>query len=593
MSSKCIDLSNQLVQTRSKLTPAPIVKPNGELNIYAVDQYKNDFLEGIQEDSIFDPVQTAVGLYGDEFYNSLESLNKLLNSSQLSDYPELNQRYQSGPISAIEYADFIGSYNYTPPKIKKGGGAVLPNLNSYYRDSNGSILGGFCKMMPQAFAAIGGFFTIIGSVAGLINDALSFLTKLKNLEDPIKAIIEKVTVTSLIKAIKEKMTAVVEETWESVKSAVQNFDLEQTIGDIATYIDQHVVQKALKIKDEVTSILNDENKKGLTDKIKALFDYAVGLFANPSLEEIQFLIARFCALTSNIEALIKDVKRPMDNYAYKYQTIVGRLERISKLSTARAVSAGAVRIEPEKRKEQINKQVKQWTGPIETTYLDDRGNNTGIKRILGDFETDKQLNDLLSGTQDDQVTPTPRPRPELPDTVSVREGVVESNPTKHHTPTGKPPNNPPAATPKEVGDFPTWDEIKDGNHPRFKFTSGMGQRGWTDLSPDTKAALNKLQKKVGKKFTVNSGFRSEQYQNKLRERYKREGRDKGTFVQGRGWNYGVAFSSQHMLGNAVDVVYPSGVSRAQFQKDALASGFNWTKHYNSRGFMHMDLLERN
>ena len=565
--SNCIDLNDQITQSRQRLGGAPISN-GGELNVYAIENYKAEFLEGIQTDSLTDPVDLQVSLHGNAFYESLTDFNNFLSGSQLTDYPEVLERFQKGPISTIEFADFCGAYNYTPPKIKTASTLadlnLLRNLNSYYKDPNSSILGGFCSMMPQIFGAIGGFFTIIGSVAGLINDAISFLNKIRNLEDPIKAIIEKITVKALIESIKEKLGSVIEETFESVVNAVKNFDLEETIGEIKTFINDKVFAKAAQIKDDISAILTDENKKGLVDKVKALFDYAVSLFSNPSLEEIQFLIARFCAFVSNVEALIKDIKTPMDNFAFKYQRIVGRLERVSNMATAAAVSAGAIRFDPETRQAEINRMREQWQAPP----------STGADNPL-----------------DEPTDPTVSNPARLPDTFGGCGGEVDTAPSNHHTPTGDAPNNPHPPLPGEYGSIPTWDEIKDGNHPRIVFTSGMGERGWTGINQDVKAKLMRLQELTGAKLTINSGFRSEQYQAALRERYRQQGKSRGRYNQERQqWDYGVAFYSQHMQGNAIDVAWGNW-SRSKFIDDARRCGFKFIKRYNS--FVHIDTVERN
>lgn len=566
MASNCIDLNDQIYQSRQRIGNSPISNANGELNVYAIETYKAEFLEGIKEDGIFDPVGLQISQHGDEFFQALNDANRFLNESQLADYPELNDRVNAGPLSALEFADFCGGYHYNPPKLKSSvtnaDKNLLRNLNSYYRDPNSSILGAFCAMMPQVFQQIDGFFTILGSVAGLINDAISMVAKIRNLEDPIKAIQEKITVVALINAIKEKVESIIDETFAQVEAAIEQFNVKDVVGEDDTKVDPKVHAKGAELKDAATAKLTEEKKKGLKEKVIGLFDYAVSLLSNPGLEEIQFLIARFCGFVANIEALIRDIKTPMDQYAFKYQRIVGRLKRLSNMATASAVAAGATRIDEETRKEEINRMEEQWAPPPQTPRADNA---------------------------QDEVTSPEVSRPErLPDTYSGCS-VEETQPTQHHTPSGRAPNNAPDMSPEDFGDIPTWSQIKDGNHPRIAFTSGMGEAGWTGINTDVKARLMRLQALTGAKLTLNSGFRSEQYQANLRRRYAAQGKSRGRYVEGRGWNYGVAFYSQHMQGNAVDVRYGNW-NRSKFIDDAKRCGFKFIKTYNT--FIHIDIVQR-
>ena len=61
--SNCIDLNDQIYQSRQRLGGAPISN-GGELNVYAIENYKAEFLEGIQTDSLTDPVDLQVSLHG-------------------------------------------------------------------------------------------------------------------------------------------------------------------------------------------------------------------------------------------------------------------------------------------------------------------------------------------------------------------------------------------------------------------------------------------------------------------------------------------------------------------------------------------------
>ncbi len=600
MTSYCIDRNDLITQSKLRIGTSPIADANGELNVYAIEDFKKNFLQNIEDDSSIDPVQSQVNQYGNVFYQSVTTANAFLGSEQLRDYPELLDRWEKGAITPLEYALFEKDYHYTPPSLinacNNGDLTCLKNLNAFYRDSNGSILGGFCSMLPSVFGAIGGFFTIIGAIGSLINNALSFLDKLKNLEDPIKAIIEKITVTSLINAIKEKIGKIIEETWDKVVAVVNNFNVEEIIGNVKTFIEENVIATGAAIKDKIASILTDDLKQNLIDKVKSLFDYGVSLFSNPNLQKIQFLISRFCGMLGQVEALIQDVKTPMDNYAFKYQRVVDRLERISGLATASAVSDGATRYSDDARRAVINSMHKQWMPPLSqqqsalneirrssleglptsvtnsTLTFDQVLDN--VEQILNDPESSRKDHIPDRWTQKGQSANLVRPK--------SRPG------TQYHTPTGEQPANDIDLDASSYGLVPSWSEIQMGDHPRFAYQSRMGERGWTNASPRAKAKLAELQKKIGTKFVILSAYRDEQFQAQLRRESAARGDSKGRLVNGQ-WNYGVAFSSYHLRGLAFDIAASSIPNRDVFRAEAAALNaveilnYSWGMHVAWRG----------
>ena len=197
------------------------------------------------------------------------------------------------------------------------------------------------------FAQIQGFFTLIGTAEGLIKDALEFLTKVRDLDDIIKAAIQKATVKALIEKLKKQLIEGMMKAFDEIRSAIENFNIESVIGDVSTFINEQIVKKIMTQKERMCLFFNDENKKKISDKFKALIDYAVGLFENPNIEELFYLISRFCAFVFNIEALMNQIKGPLDNFANKYSNIANRLKIISNINTSSAIQGGGVRMSEE------------------------------------------------------------------------------------------------------------------------------------------------------------------------------------------------------------------------------------------------------
>ena len=204
-------------------------------------------------------------------------------------------------------------------------------------------MGGFCSVLPNAFAAIGGFFIILGQVEGLIGDALSFINKIRNIEDPIKALFEKIKVKALIEAIKEKIKSVVEGAINKITDAIKNFNMQNVIDQVENFIQSNVIAKVNQLKNSIMRTFSEENIKKIKAKVQGMIDYAVGLFDNPSIEEILFLMARICGFAAGVESILNGSKLPLDNITNNYRDMVNTVKATSGLVTAKAIKAGAPR----------------------------------------------------------------------------------------------------------------------------------------------------------------------------------------------------------------------------------------------------------
>lgn len=360
----------ETVYARNAVTAGPTVKPNGEYTLEQVAVFEKQFRDTIVSDVQANPLSDAVKKYPD-FYDTVTQINNDFLKrdfilGKIPDYPLLETRLKRGALTPLEVADFMRSSLYTPGAMitsyNANGPRFLEELDNYYAGGfSSSILGGFCSLFGNIFAAINGFFDLIDSVAGLIQDALSFLAKIKNMEDPIKALFEKLKVKALIEAIKEKVSKMVEKVINQVKDAIKNFSVANVIKKVENFIQTQIVDRIQTIKSDIESFFSEENIQKMKDKVKGLIDYAVGLFENPSLEEIQFLIARICAFATGLEGLIKGLKGPLDDFQNRYLEVFNTLQNASNRVTGEAIRAGAIRLAPERRTELINNARDAWT----------------------------------------------------------------------------------------------------------------------------------------------------------------------------------------------------------------------------------------
>lgn len=432
---------------------------DGEYTLNQVDEFEKKFKSNIVVDVQNNPLSGAVKRYGEkEFYDAASSINndflkrdyikaELANNAET--YPVLNERLTRGAITPLEFAAFIRDSNYTPAAAiassNAAGSRFLEELEEFYNgDFSASVLGGFCAMFNSVFGAIGGFFDLIDGVSSLIGDALSFLDKIKNIEDPLQALFDKIKVKALIEAVKEKITSTIEKTIKKVKKMVENFNPSEIIGDIKDKVQKAIAEKVNNIQNAVSSFFSQENIDKILGKVNGLIDYAVGQFSNPSVEEISFMISRFCALATGVEGLIKGIKAPLDDFSNRYDEVFNTLSNASNRITGEAIRAGAIRFSDEKRTSEINKQKEVW------------GN--------------------------------------------IKRGETPLNPAAEKLFEIGPP------TSNELANIPTWEDIREGKDGRiFSTTSSMfgatkekgsfgagGPDGWNNLTLDTRIGILRL-----------------------------------------------------------------------------------------------------
>jgi len=347
------------------------VNGNGEYTTHQINVFQAQFEKTIAADVEKNPLSAAVNKHGSQsFYNAVDKINtdflkRDFIVEKLPDYTVLAKRLKYGDITALEFASFMKDSNYTPSTVlvsaNANGPRFLNELEAYYNgDFSDSVLGGFCSLFENIFGAIDGFFDLIGSVGALVQDFFNFLSKIRNIKDPLQAIFDAIKVKALLDSIIDKITETIRKTITAVCMSIANFNVEAITGPVTTPVQTNIVGKMEDKKTALQSICGPENSKKIVDKIKALINYAVGLFSNPSLEEIQFLIARLCALATGIEGLIKGLKNPLDDFANRYDEVFNTISNASARISGEAIRAGAIRPSEENRQEQINNAKVVW-----------------------------------------------------------------------------------------------------------------------------------------------------------------------------------------------------------------------------------------
>lgn len=453
--SKCVDRSDLTTLNSLALNAGPTVDDYGVYTLNQIDVLAQEVADNIVRDAEKNPILIAVNRYGNVFYDASNFINNDFRNNFTGEYPDLQRRWDKGNISNLEFADFLNQYNYTPTGVieSRNYEKLARELDNYYKDTfSTSILGGLCNTIQQIFGAVDAFFDILATVDAIIADAVTLLNKIRSY-DGITDFIQKEIIDKLIREIKEKIAAVIAAVIQAVRDAIANFDI---LLATANSISTKATKAVMTAKEQTCVALSKENEQKFIDKVKATIDYLIGLLESPGLEQIQLIVARICALATNIEALIKDIKSPLDSFGINYERVVRRVQNIGKISTSTAIRNGAIRYSPEAVENTINSLNQLWDG------------SAGERRI---------------------------------------------------TPTGKEPVQVKPITKEEYKNLPKCGDVISGSDSRVEISGDwvedLGPQGYSRVDLDVKVYLMRVQALMQVKFNIVSGWRSKEYNDKI------------------------------------------------------------------------------
>lgn len=311
------------------------------IQIYQLDKMRADFEKNTVSSSVY--TDNFVSLYTQDTYNQgLIAFNNFLLSASTNtnlnlpvNYPLVNDRITKGvAITTVEYTNFMEDVGYNPITIQ---GAITTGprnvLSLYNTHINGkfskSTMGTFCELAPAIFGAIAGFFTSIRNFANTINDIIN---KIQNF-----------SLAALLDNLKKKIMSVIEDTIEKVKKIIENFSIDALVSEVNKFFHDKILSKFLILKEQAMKFFESLNIENFKKKIEGIISYAANIFKDPKIEEIQFLIYRFCSFITQVEDLINSVKNPLEFFSNNYVYAGNILKSNSSINTINAVAAGATR----------------------------------------------------------------------------------------------------------------------------------------------------------------------------------------------------------------------------------------------------------
>lgn len=321
------------------------------------------------------PITRLTKEYGeDPFYLAVASVNSYFARDEVKrliterDQPILYDRTREDTIfTPIEVANFIIALGYTPSTLSIATSVVSLNLvnqfESFYTENfTRKSMGGFCAILPNVFGAIGAFFTTLQSLSATLNSLKNFALNF--------------SLSGLLSQLKEKVLGIVDSVVAQVKNTIENFSLARVSSEIvqkAVIVKEDIFVNFQKIKTSCLSFCDSENVENYKSGIEKLIDYAMSLFKNPTIEEVQFLLYRFCSFAGLIENAISALKNPLETFVGSYTSAVSTIQNNSSRNTTRATTAGAVRYDSEVKQTNINigQELQQEAGNPPPATADD------------------------------------------------------------------------------------------------------------------------------------------------------------------------------------------------------------------------------
>jgi hypothetical protein len=462
-----------------------------------------------------------------------QNLNKTVISSDTSAFPLLNQRYQQSPILFSEVADFLDqsglNINTVDTHLADYQNTITPNqyvpadsipsdirdiysqLEFYYSENMAnSISGGLCSAIANPFDKLIPLLDVLTFAGSILDTILSF--DLASLANPLEA-------------LKSKLEELVDELAETLKKQLEGIveSATQFVTNIKAGAEK-MIKKIKRMINNVKNFLQNTTVDSIKADIKKFIDKSVEQFKSLTPNAIALLLFRFCQFTEMVQAFMMGPIDALRQFAVNLTLQEQLVDKIGEYRTKDAVNAGAVRVD----EEGVDKAKKRLV----------EGQNRAAKK------------------QDEERFVFERPSSEF---------YVSAN----------------KLTDKErKGLLNLGDEGLEG---RFKFNSSvlnMGKHvsdsvegdGYRNVQPEVWTKLTIVARRMSKTFTINSGYRSPQYNAQV----------------------GGAKNSSHKSGLAIDVSM-SGMSDEDIRKfirTASQEGFMGVAYYSGSNFVHLDMGAR-
>lgn len=443
------------------------------------------------------------------------------NPNFASLYPDLFTRLETMPlVTPAEVQTVIDSSFLTLelfPNYLIPYNPTIPTLfDDYYSPGKFGKSGmkSFCSLVPNIFGA----YT---ELMNAFNDIKMFAGKITS----ILSAIQDFSLAGLLEMLKKQALQVIDSIVQSVLAKVSAITGLFTRISNFRFNTNNVYSKMISEKQKIDEVLSKPSIDNLKSAIEGAIAFASSLFESLNIEEIQFLILRFCELIGGLENFFDNLIKPIQDIPNNFRQSFNFLKAANFGAAARSSAAGAFRLPSEQRA-----AAAAQIDSIPPTVVGGDGVQFGDEGFT-----------IAGG-------------------IAVRRRAYRIEPI----------------TPEEmdvINNQMTFEQVKNGTS-YVKLLLGQsyaidGPKIWTNVRDTEKVMLYRLSKKLGKMLTVNSAYRSSYAQSII------SGKDPGSWhISGQAFD--VRMSSF------------SGMSLTQFEAIARSIGFSRVRPYHGEGFVHID-----
>ncbi len=289
-----------------------------------------------------------------------DTLNNVLESEELTDYPTLGNRYSQFPLTYTEVADYMLTNNVNVDILQElqaysapiGPSATITglfdDLDFHYEQNLGKTISeGLCGQFANALTDLAAAFSLLNSVVDKLNGL--------NLNDldvqaKIQALAAKLKIDAITASIKEIITKLVEKVKRKVLQAVNSIIPQLKNMGCAS---RSLYRKIRREIDQVNEFFSKDNIDRIKDNVESFISGMVASFQRMTFNNIGAMLHSLCLFAERLQDILSGPGDKLNKIVEATAVELKALQNMGLINTKDAVDSGAARVSDEERAKKI------------------------------------------------------------------------------------------------------------------------------------------------------------------------------------------------------------------------------------------------